>query len=220
MRDFIYKDPSFAEISKQIKKMRMELRSAEKKASNRVAKLLSERFKFAISTSKWRILSKEECYQRHPYSEGVLYEICLLRVNTEKPAVVNPGNPGRLLTPTAFPNSIASANAARAFSKRQKKGKIISHIPKEIKSYNDLAFFGERWDISQIKRGKCIINFRIDSLRISSYVGMEEVFQIMKDLEIPLDLSYHIQDLENSERELELKRALVKDLSSKMLFPV
>lgn len=42
----------------------------------------------------------------------------------------------------------------------------------------------------------------------------------MKELEIPLDLSHHIQNLEKSEKELELKKSLIKELSDKILFTI
>lgn len=222
MSDFISKDSSFAEISKQIKRLRKDLRSAEKKASDRVTKLLAERLKVAISAHKWKILNRDE-YSHYSYNpDETYYEICLSRVPTDETTVGTAS--GGLMTSSALAARIAHVKATRAAGKAVKlkrpKKKISTYRPKEVKNYSDLVHFGERWDISQVKKGKCFVNFGYDNLRIISYLGMEEVFQTMKDLEIPLDLSYHVQDLEKSERELELKRALVKDLSSKMLFPV
>lgn len=222
MRDFISKDSSFAEISKQIKKLRKDLRSAEKKASDRVTKLLSERLKVAISAHKWKILNRDE-YPNYSYNpDEAYYEICLSRVSTGKKTVGT--SSGGLMNPSALAARITHVKATRAAGNGVKmkspKRKVTSYSPKEVKNYDDLIHFGERWDIFQVKRGKCLVKFRYDNLRITSYLGMEEVFLTMKELGIPLDLSHHVQDLEKSERELDLKRSLVKDLYSKMLFPV
>lgn len=223
MRDFISKDPSFTEISKKITKMRKELRSAEKKAADRVAKLLADRLKIAISAHKWKILNREE-YSQYCHSEKDLcYEICLSRVSVEKP---NRNSLSTLVTPAPYLNRIGTAQTAKASgglgkkSAKLKMGNFAKINPKEVKNYDDLIHFAERWDISQIKKGKCFINFSFEKIKITSYFGIEEVFQIIKDLEIPLDLSHHIQNLEKSEKELELKKALIKELSAKMLFTV
>ena len=209
MKDFISKDPSFAEISKQVERLKKDLRSAEKKATDRVTKLLADRLKIAISAHKWKILNREEYSQYSHSPEEVYYELSLSTVSeqSERPP-----------TYSAASNGSTPSKALKASNLRRRKA--IRFSPKEIKNYNDLIHFGESWDISQIKKGKCLIIFSFDYLRIVSYVGMEEVFQTIKDLEITLDLSHHIQDLEKSERELDFKRALTKDLSAKILFAV
>ena len=221
MRDFISKDPSFVGLSKQIKKIQKELQSTQKKADNRVIKLLAERLKIAVSAHKWKIVNREEYSQyNNPAGDGY-YEIYLSRVPVEK----STGTPSFGSPPSAaFPSKTVSvAIGSRALNNktfRKKKRKATFHNPKEIKSYDDLIYFGERWDISHLKRGKCLIGLRFDYLIISSHFGMEEVFQAIKELEVTLDFSHHIQDIEKSEKELELKKSLSKHLSSKMLFAV
>ena len=66
-------------------------------------------------------------------------------------------------------------------------GNFAKINPKEVKNYDDLIHFANLWDISQIKKEGCFINFSFEYIKINSYVGIEEVFQIIKDLEIPLD---------------------------------
>jgi len=221
MRDFIYKDPSFSEISKKIKKMQKELRSAEKKSADRITKLLADRLKIAISAHKWKILDREEYAQYSSSAKDSCYEICLSRVSVKNH---NKTSFSKLASPVRFPNRIGAANvakASRALGKKPLKAKNFANSnPKEVKDYDDFIHFAERWDISQIKRGECFVNFSYENIKITSYIGIEQVFQTIKDLEIPLDLSHHIQNLEKSERELELKRALIKELSAKMLFTV
>ena len=219
MRDFISKDPSFAEITKKITKMRKELKSAEKKAADRVTKLLADRLKVAISAHKWRIINRNE-YSKYSRSvKDIRYEICLGRVSVEEPNKAS----SKLAAPAPYPNGVGAVKVATSKALRKNPGKLrmgnFAKInPKEVKNYDDLIHFANLWDISQIKKGGCFINFSFEHIKINSYVGIEEVFQIIKDLEIPLDLSHHIRNLEESEKELELKKSLTKELSAKMLF--
>lgn len=150
MRDFISKDPSFAEISKKITKMRKELQSAEKKAADRVTKLLADRLKVAISAHKWKIINRDE-YSRYSRSEkDIRYEICLGRVSVEEPKGFF-----KLATPSLYPNGIHAskvAKASRTLGNKSGKLKVGNLNLKEVKNYDDLIHFAERWDISQIKK--------------------------------------------------------------------
>jgi hypothetical protein len=225
MADFITKDSSFKETSKEINRLKREIRLAEIKGRNRVVKLLTGRLKVAISAHKWRVAEKDE-YSAYSYNpDDVYYEICFSRVpeidaSAGKKASGGLLNVGSILKLKSKMAASKAAGHSLPLKPMKSKKTALSRRPKEIRNYNDLVYFGERWDVSTLKFENCSIVFSYDHLRVISYVGMDHVFNAIKELGIPLDLSHHIKDLEKMERELELKRALIKDLSHRILFPV
>lgn len=200
MRNFITKDMSVKDGIKQISKLHRDIRAAEKKNKNRIAKLLGERIKTAVSSHKWRISPKFDLDSDYYGPSSIPYQICLSIVDCEK---------------ELHPNI---AYAAKHSTFKARSAKKIYRV--EVKTFKDLVYFGDLWDICEIRFEKSLIVFNYNSLRIISEFGMDEVFDTIKKLNISLDLSHYILDIENSERELNLKKSLVKDLSGRILFPI
>jgi hypothetical protein len=200
MRNFITKDPSVRDGIRQISKLKKDIRAAEKKNKIRITKLLAERVKTAVSSHKWRISPEFGLDSNYSRASSIPYQIHLSVVDPQKEA-----------------KNIAYA-AKHSGSLMPKSPKIIHRL--EVKTFNDLVYFGDMWEICEIRFEKSLIVFNYDSLRIISELGMDEVFNTIKKLNISLDLSHYIRDIENSERELTLKKSLVKDLSGSILFQV
>lgn len=199
MRNFITKDLSVRDGIKQISKLHRDIRAAQKKNKTRIAKLLGERVKTAVSSHKWRISPKFDSDSDYSRSSSIPYQICLSIVDPEKETK----------------NIVYAAKHSALKAKSARNGHRL-----EVKTFNDLVYFGDLWDISEIQFEKSLIVFNYNSLRIISELGMDEVFNTIKKLNISLDLSHYIRDIENSERELNLKKSLVKDLSGSILFQV
>jgi hypothetical protein len=199
MRNFITKDLSVRDGIKQISKLHRDIRAAEKKNKIRIAKLLGGRVKTAVSSHKWRISPKFDSDSDYSRSGSIPYQICLSIVDPEKETK----------------NIVYAAKHSALKAKGARNGHRL-----EVKTFNDLVYFGDLWDISEIQFEKSLIVFNYNSLRIISELGMDEVFNTIKKLNISLDLSHYIRDIENSERELNLKKSLVKDLSGSILFQV
>jgi len=200
MSNFITKDPSVRDGIKQISKLKKDIRAAEKKTKIRITKLLAERVKTAVSSHKWRISPEFGLDSNYSRASSIPYQIHLSIVDPQKEA-----------------KNIAYA-AKHSGRPMPKSPKIIHKL--EVKTFNDLAYFGDMWEICEIRFEKSLIVFNYDSLRIISELGMDEVYNTIKKLNISLDLSHYIRDIENSERELNLKKSLVKDLSGSILFQV
>lgn len=200
MRNSITKNMSVKDGIKQINKLHRDIRAAEKKNKIRVAKLLREKIKTAVSSHKWRISPNFGLDSDHSGPSCIPYQIFLCIVDSDKELHRN-------ITYAAKHSTFKVGSAKKIY-------KV------EVETFEDLLYFGNLWDIREIRFEKSLIVFNYNSLRITSEFGMDEVFDTIKKLNISLDLSQYILDIENSERELNLKKSLVKDLSGRILFPI
>lgn len=228
MSNFITKDPYFKTTYREISGLEKKIRRAREKSVDRATKLLAGKLKKAISTQKWRIASKEE-YSSYLYNKSdVYYDICLFRIPAEKAVSPKRSKSNNCLTYSPKLSQInANSGAAMSIPSKYpasyiptpaKSLKTIPRLPKDVESYEDLMYFAERYDTSDMKFGKCKVIISYDQIRIVSFTGMDDIFDTIRELEIPLDLSHHIKDLEKMEHELKLKRSIIKDLSSKIFF--
>ena len=81
MRNFITKDMSVKDGIKQISKLHRDIRAAEKKNKIRIAKLLGERIKTAVSSHKWRISPKFDLDSDYYGPSSIPYQICSVRIS-------------------------------------------------------------------------------------------------------------------------------------------
>jgi hypothetical protein len=215
MKDIISKDPKIEELMKQRALLEKQLRAISNKVNLGVERVLKSKLKTALGAHKWKLSSVDNDY--YEKRESKIQEIFLEIVGDEEKSS------GIILSKAALnaPNPLRGTlnNGPRYRSKSMMKKGWRSKPAIDIKNFRDFMSIAERWDVSSFSYGMVYISFSYSRVRISSsYGNMDDIYSAIRKLEIPLDISMQISDLEKMELDLKKRKELMQDLSSKSLF--
>jgi hypothetical protein len=217
MKDIISKDPKIAELLKQKDLLQRQLRAVSNKVNLGVERVLRSKLKTALGAHKWKLSSADNDY--YEKRESKIQEIFLEIVGDEEKSG------GIILSKTA--TALNTSNPLRGISKNGPRYRAKSMMKKgwrskpanDIKNFRDFMSISERWDVSSFSYGMVYISFSYSRVRISSSCGsMDDIYSAIRKLEIPLDISMQISDIEKMELDLRKRKELMQDLSSKSLF--
>ncbi len=214
MNDLISKDAKIEELIKQRYMLERQLGNIRRKISLRIEKIIASKLKTALAAHKWRVAHAQGDFYENSdrISKELWFEIVEEGIR---------GGNSIILHKTFAAKSLATPLKNKYGLNKKTKKLNRSRATISIKNFRDIYSLCERWDTDSIKYGNVFISFTYNRMRISSALdNIDDIYAAVKKLEIPIDLSAQISDIEKFESDLKKRKELMHDLSSRSLFAI
>lgn len=223
MRVSDIEDVDMAEMSKRARKLSAESEKLMSRVRKKAAKKLIVFIPLALSFDKWVIGRMDKETERAESNLGHFeFSISFERYDNNNYATTKAANNIRKSTrstsQSVLTNGALLSKAGKPIKNKRVKSKRVTHL--NIKSYRDFLDQCDKWDCREFCINKCYISFNYNSISFTSYDNSKCVFDAVKHCKIPIQLASIIKDIEEAEKSVLQKKAMLKQLNEQMLFSI
>ena len=199
MSDIISSSKGLRELMKESESLIKSSKSVKKKIDSKIEKILASNFKNAISSNKWYIIGNDlDRHDTFKSKSKAFISYYNVKLGVDRDSATN-----------------------SAPTKKSLKGmKYTDKVPKTIKSYEDLISLTEVFMVYSFTVKEIAVFLYSDYMSIACESGFDEIWAFLKSVEIRMDLSHNLRDIERIEADLEARKNLINSMSKQLLFSI